>query len=210
MPSLIQKDSVVLFQGDSITDCGRDRANPADLGRGYASLAAAWFSMLHPGLNVRFLNRGIGGNTVKDLEARWLDDCLDLKPAWVSVMVGINEAARRFVYQDPMPPEGYESIYRHILTQAQDQLDARFILIEPFVLPTDSDRALWRTDLDPKIQVVRSLAREFNAVLVPFDGIFAQAAAARDPAFWAADGVHPTPAGHALLAQSWLRAVKAL
>jgi acyl-CoA thioesterase I len=210
MPTIIQKDSVVLFQGDSITNAGRDHSNGADLGRGFVSLTAAWFSMLHPHLNVRFINRGVGSNTVKNLEARWHEDCLDLGPTWVSIMVGINDAARRFAFNEPMPPEEFESIYRHILTQAQDQLDARFILVEPFVLPTDSDRMLWRTDLDPKIQVVRSLAREFRAVLVPFDGILSEAATKREMAYWAPDGVHLTPAGQALLAQSWLRAVKAI
>jgi lysophospholipase L1-like esterase len=69
---------------------------------------------------------------------------------------------------------------------------------------------LWREDLDPKIAVVRQLAREFHAILVPLDGIFAQASTQREPAFWAGDGVHPSNAGHALIAQSWLRAVKAL
>lgn len=209
MQTLIEKDAVVLFQGDSITDAGRDRANGYDLGRGYSSMVAAWFSMMHPEMNVQFLNRGIGGNTVRGLQSRWQADCLDLQPTWVSIMVGINEAARRFVYNEPMSADEYESIYRDILTRARDQLNARLILIEPFVLPTDSDRMLWRTDLDPKIQVVRGLAREFNAILVPLDGIFAAAAAKRELAYWAVDGVHPTPAGHALVTQSWLRSVKA-
>jgi lysophospholipase L1-like esterase len=84
------------------------------------------------------------------------------------------------------------------------------ILLEPFVLPVPVDRVRWREDLDPKIAVVRQLAREFHAILVPLDGIFAQASAQREPAFWAGDGVHPSNAGHALIAQSWLRAVKAL
>jgi acyl-CoA thioesterase-1 len=86
----------------------------------------------------------------------------------------------------------------------------RLILCEPFVLPTSEDRVAWREDLDPKIAVVRRLAREFSAILVPLDDIFAQAATQREPAFWASDGVHPTFEGHALIAQSWLRALKSL
>jgi acyl-CoA thioesterase-1 len=207
---LIEDGAVVLFQGDSITDAGRSRENDADLGRGYANMTAAWFSALHPELNVRFLNRGIGGNTVKDLQARWQADCLDLKPSWVSILVGINEAARRYAHGDPMPHEVYEAAYRDILTQARESLNARLILMEPFVLPTAPDRIQWREDLDPKIDVVRNLAREFGAILIPVDGIFAEAAAKRELAFWAQDGVHPTPAGHALMAQAWLQAVKAM
>ena len=78
------------------------------------------------------------------------------------------------------------------------------------MLPVPEDRLTWREDLDPKIAVVRRLAREFRAVLVPLDGVFAQAATRRDPGFWAPDGVHPSPAGEALMAQAWLRAVKAI
>ncbi|MCX6376481.1 MAG: SGNH/GDSL hydrolase family protein, partial [Armatimonadetes bacterium] len=171
---------------------------------------AAWFSALHPELNVRFLNRGIGGNTVKDLQARWQADCLDLKPSWVSILVGINEAARRYAHADPMPHEVYEATYRDILTQARESLNARLILLEPFVLPTGPDRIQWREDLDPKIQIVRNLAREFEAIFIPLDGFFAQVSTLREPAFWAQDGVHPTPAGHALITRVWLQAVGAL
>ncbi|MDI6827187.1 MAG: SGNH/GDSL hydrolase family protein [Armatimonadota bacterium] len=210
MLPIFEKNALVLFQGDSITDAGRNREAHEDLGRGYAMMAAAWFSAMYPELGVRFLNRGISGNTVLDLKARWKEDCIDLKPTWVSIMIGINDAARRYTQDKPMPHEVYENTYREILTQAKEQLGAKFILLEPFVLPIPEDRIRWREDLNPKIEIVRNLAREFGAILVPMDGIFAQAAAKRDLAFWAPDGVHPTPAGHALMAREWLQAVKAL
>jgi len=208
--SLIEKNAVVLFQGDSITDTGRNREDGNDLGRGYAYLASAWFSAAHPDLNVRFVNRGMGGNTVRDLRARWQADCLDLKPSWVSVMVGINDAAGRYAHNRVIPVEEFEGTYRELLTEAREASGARFVLLEPFVLPTDADRVRWREDLDPKIEAVRRLAREFDAVYVPLDGIFARASAIFEPSFWAADGVHPSPAGHALIAQAWLESVKAL
>jgi lysophospholipase L1-like esterase len=210
MSVLIEPGAVVLFQGDSITDCGRSRADGGDLGHGYALMAAGWFLSLRPESKVTFLNRGIGGNVVADLKARWQADCIDLRPNWVSIMVGINETGRRFSRDDITSAESYESDYRDILTRAREQLEARFILMEPFVLPVPPDRARWREDLDPRIHVVRRLAREFDALLVPLDGLFAQAAARREPAFWAPDGVHPTPAGHALMARAWLEAVGAL
>lgn len=205
---LITEKSLVLFQGDSITDAGRSRENDDDMGRGYASLIGAWFSAMHPEMRVRFLNRGIGGNRVKDLKARWQADCLDLKPDVVSIMIGINDTWRRYDSNNPTSVADYESGFRDILTQSQNQ-GSKLIIIEPFVLPVPEDRATWREDLDPKIDAARRLAREFGALYIPLDGIFAQAAAVREPAFWAADGVHPTPAGHALIAQSWLRAVMA-
>ena len=210
MASLIRDGALVLFQGDSITDAGRDRYDSSHLGSGYAMMASAWFSALYPEKSVRFLNRSIGGNRVRDLQDRWQKDCLELRPDWVSIMIGINDTWRRYDRNDPTSAQDYEAAYRAILEQTRERLNARVILCEPFVLPVPQDREVWREDLDPKLAVVRRLAREFGAILVPQDGIFAQAAAQREPAFWAGDGVHPTSAGHALIAQSWLRAIKAL
>jgi acyl-CoA thioesterase-1 len=210
MASLIEDGALVLFQGDSITDAGRDRYDSNHLGYGYAMMASAWFSALYPAKSVRFLNRGIGGNRALDLQSRWQEDCLDLRPSWVSIMIGINDTWRRYDRNDPTSVQDYEAAYRAILEQTREHVDARLILCEPFVLPVPQDREAWREDLDPKIAAVRRLAREFAAILVPLDGIFAQAATQRELTFWAGDGVHPTSAGHALIAQSWLRAVKAL
>ncbi len=210
MTPLIEASATVLFQGDSITDASRGAMDPENLGSGYAMMAASWFSAAHPELNVRFLNRGISGNRVIDLEQRWDRDCIDLQPDWVSIMIGINDTWRAFDSGDPTATEAYEASYRAILTQTVEKLGANLILIEPFVLPVPEDRKAWRDDLDQRIRVVRALADTFDAVLVPLDGIMNAAGEKRDPAFWAPDGVHPTPAGHALIAQAWLRAVKAI
>jgi acyl-CoA thioesterase I len=205
----IEKQATVLFQGDSITDAGRSRENDDDLGRGYAAMVAAWFSARYPERRVRFLNRGISGNRAKDLRARWQADCLDLAPTWVSILIGINDTWRRYDSDAPTSAEAYETAFRDILTQTRDQLDAQIIILEPFVLPKPPDRAAWREDLDPKIAVARKLAREFNTIFVPLDGPFAAAATQREMDFWLPDGVHPSPAGHALIAQAWLHAVGA-
>ncbi len=210
MCPLFDKGDVVLFQGDSITDAGRNREEPYHLGYGYAMMAASWFQALYPERGVSFLNRGIGGDRVKDLSVRWQKDCLDLKPTWLSLLIGINDTWRRYDRNEATSADSYEAHYRALLERISAVLEVRLILCEPFVLPVGADRDRWREDLDPKIAVVRRLAREFDALYVPFDGLFAQAAAQREPAFWASDGVHPTPAGHAFMAQAWLRAVNAL
>ncbi|MHC5033661.1 MAG: SGNH/GDSL hydrolase family protein [Planctomycetota bacterium] len=210
MPSLIEHNAVVLFQGDSTTAAGRDAGNPADLGQGYAMIAAAWFSALYPERRVSFLNRGIGGNRTVDLKNRWQSDCIELKPTWVSIMIGINDVWWRYEGAEGTSAEHYESLYRDILRPVRDELGAELVLCEPFVLPSAPDREQWREDLDPKIQVVRKLAREFGALLVPLDGVFAEACTHREPEFWAADGVHPSPPAHALIARTWLQAVGAI
>jgi len=209
MIPIIEDDALVLFQGDSITDAGRNYADGNDLGTGYAMLAAAWFSATYPEKRVRFINRGIGGNRACDLRARWQRDCLDLRPDWVSILIGVNDTWRRYDSNDPTPVEAFERDYRAILTAVRDRLRARRIICEPFLLPVPDDRITWREDLDPKITAVRRLAREFGVAYVPLDSLFAAAAARREPAFWLPDGVHPTPVGHALIAQAWLTAVGA-
>jgi lysophospholipase L1-like esterase len=124
-------------------------------------------------------------------------------------MIGINDTWRRYDSGDPTPVGHFERDYRHILTATRRALSAQLVLLEPFCLPVPDDRATWREDLDPKIAVVRKLAQEFDARFIPLDGMFAAAATQREMAFWLPDGVHPTPAGHALIAQAWLRAVGA-
>ena len=209
MPPILDNNVTVLFQGDSITDAGRSRVNDGELGHGYVALAAAWFSALYPEKRVRFLNRGINGNRVKDLRARWQSDYLDLKPDWVSILIGVNDTWRHYGSNDLTTTAAYKRDYRAILNVVRDELNARIIVMEPFLLPTPPDREAWRVDLDPKIAVARKLSREFDAVFVPLDGPFV-AATQREMPFWLSDGVHPTPAGHALIAQAWLQAIKAI
>lgn len=200
-----KEKQTILFQGDSITDAGRDRNDPHALGGGYANMVAAIFNALHPELRLRFLNRGISGNRAAHLAERWHDDCIALRPSWVSILIGINDTWRRYDKNDPTSAEQYEASYRKILNDTQQQIGARLILCEPFLLSCPADREAWREDLDPKIQVVRRLAREFQAIYVPLDGIFAAASTKREPEFWAQDGVHPSQPGHALIAHSWLK-----
>ena len=203
----IPAGATVLFQGDSVTDAGRVRILPDDLGVGYPLLVGSWYSAAFPERGVRFLNRGVSGDRVVDLLERWERDCLALRPDVLSILIGVNETWRAFDAGDPTPAQVFERQYRELLERTQAALPAtRIALMEPFVLPFPPDREAWRVDLDPKIQAVRRLARDFGCALVPLDGLFAEAAARREPAFWAPDGVHPTPAGHGLIARAWLRA----
>ncbi|MEU8265210.1 SGNH/GDSL hydrolase family protein [Micromonospora sp. NPDC048999] len=194
----------VLFIGDSITDAGRDRSCDDDLGSGYAMMAGAWFTARHPGHRATFVNRGISGDRVRDLRARWETDCLAHAPQVVSVLIGVNDTWRRYDQGDPTSVDGFARDYRHIL-EATRRLGARLILIEPFLIPLDDAKRAWRKDLGPKVDAVRRLAAEFDATLVAVDELFQ--AADVDGRVWTNDGVHLTPFGHALLAQQWLRAV---
>lgn len=204
----MKPERIVLFQGDSITDGGRLN-DTEGLGFGYAKMAASMYHARHPESQVTFLNRGISGNTVVDLTNRWESDCLLLRPNLVSIMIGINDCAGRFNDNNPMAVEVFEGHYRNLLKDLQ-VVDATVILMEPFVLPYPEDRILWRQDLDQKINVVRNLAREFGASLLSTDGLLQQASVYKPPIFWAADGVHPSGAGHALIAEAWLKIAEKL
>jgi lysophospholipase L1-like esterase len=195
----------ILFQGDSITDAGRNREEFHNLGGGYPMFAAARLNVICPCNDFEFINCGISGDRSIDLLNRWDDDCLGLKPDVVSVLIGINDTWRRYDSNDPTTAGDYEANYRNILSRIKEKLpDTRIIILEPFVLPTPADRLEWREDLDPKIAAARKLAAEFKTGYVPLDGIFNKYAIISEPEKWAADGVHPTPAGHALIADEWI------
>jgi len=186
--------------GDSVTDCGRDRTDPAALGRG-------WVARLAEALDAdtwTVVNRGISGNRVPDLQARWQSDALDEHPDVLAIMIGINDTWRRYDRDDPTSAEAFEAGYRDLLEQTRGTV-GRVVLIEPLLTPVRAEQWIWREDLDPKIAVVRRLAQEFGCALVPTDGVFNAHAATRPLGDLAADGVHPTPAGHALIRDTVLR-----
>ena len=201
---MIRPDTTVLFQGDSITDASRRRDLPLHLGNGYPAMAAALYSSAWPQRNVTFLNRGCSGDRAANLLERLQADFLDIRPDVVSILIGINDCWRRYRDNDPTPADKFHSDYREIIMRLKEEIDPLIVLCEPFVLPVPEERRLWREDLDPKIDAVRALAREFDAQLVPLDGLFRGASTLRPPEFWAEDGIHPTQCGHMLIARAWL------
>jgi lysophospholipase L1-like esterase len=204
--SFLSEKEVILFQGDSVTDCGRDREDIKSLGTGYPLLVASNLSAMSSN-EFTFINKGISGNRVKDLNDRWDEDCIGLKPTLVSILIGINDTWRRYDSDDPTSVEKFALGYKKLLERTRAETTAKLVLMEPFLLPARKDLERWREDLDPKIQAVRGLAREFNALYIPLDGLFAAACSHKSPDYWAQDGVHPTVAGHGFIARAWIKAV---
>ena len=209
----ISPGSVVLFQGDSITDAGRDReaagrANeqPA-LGSGYASIAATDLLVAYPEHDLRIYNRGISGNKVFQLAERWDEDCLALEPDVLSILIGVNDIwhARNGNYDGTV--ETYERDYDALLRRT---LDARpglmLVVCEPFVLQCGAVDASWFPEFDNYRAAARAVANRHGATWVPFQQAFDAALDVAPAEYWAGDGVHPSPAGAALMAQTWLRA----
>ncbi|MCS5717010.1 GDSL-type esterase/lipase family protein [Herbiconiux sp. CPCC 205763] len=198
--------ATVLFVGDSVTDCER-RSDPDGLGDGYVRVLAATPEL--KGGTV--LNRGISGNRVVDLEARWADDVLAADAlgdsAVVSILIGVNDTWRRYDNDDPTSAADFEAGYRRLLATLVARPSIAIVLMEPFLLPVTPEQSSWRDDLDPKIEVVRRLAAEFGATLVPTDVELTRLAAELGDGgagALAADGVHPTSRGHAVISAIWL------
>lgn len=200
----------VLFQGDSITDAGRNRNDPADLGPGYPRFAAQELQSRFPMQAFTFINRGVSGDRTVELLARWQEDCLDLQPDVVSILIGINDTWRAFDSNLPMTAEEYEANYRRLLEGVRKNTHAKIMILEPFLLHNAPDKDAWREDLNAKIMAARRLAREYAAAFVPLDGLFAAASVAHEPAYWAQDGVHPTEAGARFIARYYAEAFAAL
>lgn len=196
----------LLFIGDSITDCGR-REDPEGLGHGYVRLLADHFAAHEPTATV--LNRGIGGDKVADLEARFGTDCLDHAPDLVTTYVGVNDSWHRFTRGEHVTEESFEQGYRHLLAQlAATVPDAPVLMIIPFVADIDEERARIHSDLDAKVAIIRALAHEHGHRVVDLEQMLATAlTAGHTPQSITDDGVHPTPVGHRLIADAWLDTV---
>ncbi len=203
------ENDLVLFQGDSITDHGRQHDDPECLGTGYAMIAASWFTATHPGLGVRFANRGVSGDQTSHLLERWQADCIDLKPTWVSILIGINDAWRPIHEpENSRTVEEFQADYTAVLDMTRKKLpETRIIICEPFLLEIAGLEEQFRRELAPRVQIARDLARQYADIYVPLDGIFQAASMQMPPEAWAGDAVHPSKAGHALMAKAWLEAI---
>ena len=210
--SELPEGAVILFQGDSITDAGRDRNAAAandvkGLGHGYPHLIAA--SLLHEDAASRpkVFNRGISGNKVPDLKARWEADCFALKPTVLSILIGVNDIWHKLNGNYAGTVADYETGYRELLKSTMQNLpETRIVICEPFVTRTGAVKENWFPEFDERRAVAKKLAEELSLTFVPFQSAFDAAVEIAPPEYWAHDGVHPTLAGHALMASEWRKA----
>lgn len=209
--SLFRPGSRILFQGDSITDCNRARNGAAgqELGEGYPCLIAAACSGPAAGGGPVFLNRGISGNKVADLAARWRQDTLDLRPDVLSILIGVNDLWRHFDHGDALDFEQIRTIYDQLLCEAKAASHGlKLVLCEPFVLRGSATERRW-TEWQPQLTrmqaVVGQLAQKHFAVFVRFQPMFTAACQHAPAAQWLHDGVHPSAEGHQLMAEEWLK-----
>jgi len=203
----------VLFQGDSITDTGRNRTaadanSAAALGNGYPLLIASASLKAHPDRGLRFFNRGISGNKVPDLEARWGNDTIALKPDILSVLIGVNDIWHKLNGNYNGTVAEYENGYTALLAATLRMMpNVRLVVLEPFVTRTGAVNDRWFPEFDERRAAAARVAKGAGATFIPLQAMFDDLSRRSSPAYWAADGVHPTPAGHAAIADAWRAAV---
>ncbi|MFF8691051.1 SGNH/GDSL hydrolase family protein [Streptomyces sp. NPDC015144] len=206
----IKDTDTLLFIGDSITDAGRDRTDPASLGNGYVQeIARTLGERPHAGPRPTVINRGISGHRVYDLEPRWTTDVVEHQPDVVTVKIGINDTWRRYDQQLPSPIDEFEGCLDGLLARAGRETSARLVVVTPFLLPVTPEQAEWFEDLTPRTEAVLRAARAHDALLVRADLVLARAAEDKEATELARDGVHPSPLGHRLIADAWLAEVDA-
>jgi len=204
----IKETDTLLFVGDSITDAGRDRGDSASLGGGYVNeIARTLRARAGDGPVPAVLNRGISGNRVYDLEARWTTDVIDHRPDVVTVKIGINDTWRLYDSQLASPIGKFEACLDGLLADTVRKLSAQLVVITPFLLPVTPDQESWFEDLTPRTDAVLRAAAANGATVVRADLALRHAAETKEAAELARDGVHPTPLGHRIIADAWLAAV---
>lgn len=211
---LTEKNNCLLFQGDSITDAGRDRGRldkanePRALGTGYVFLAASQLLAENFEAKPRIFNGGISGNKVYQLAERWDTDCIAIKPDVVSILIGVNDYWHTFKHGYNGTVEKYKGDYRTLLERTRSELPTvTLVICEPFVLRCGEVNEEWFPEFDRYRSAAKKVSAEFNTIFVPFQYVFNEAAKKAPPQYWTADGVHPTMAGAYLMAQAWLKTV---
>lgn len=207
---MLNKNSLILFQGDSITDTGRtDSADPASsLGYGYPAKIAETLANDYADLGASVINRGISGNRTWDLLERWDKDCIDIKPDYFSLLIGVNDTWRRYDSGMITTAEEYETNMRTLLDRVVKETNAKIILLNIFLLDVTPDKANMRPDLVEKQEVISRLIKEYDVTYFDIQKKFDEMVANGTPMTdLSEDGVHPTDFGHSVIAAEWLKNV---
>ncbi|MGI6173967.1 MAG: SGNH/GDSL hydrolase family protein [Christensenellales bacterium] len=202
----------ILFQGNSITDAQRSRDADFLSGSGYPTIAGGAVVAECPS-EISFVNRAVSGNRVVDLYARWRIDAINLMPDVISILIGINDVWHELGgRKNGVEADRFEKVYAELLAYTKNMLpDVKLMLLEPFVLRADATEADWdffAAEVPLRAEATRRVAEQYGAAFVPLQKAFDEAAKKAPASVFLKDGVHPTPAGHTLIAQRWLEAFR--
>ncbi len=209
----LKDNDVILFQGDSITDGNRGRSkDPNHIhGHGYQYILASEMYADNTDKNFEVINRGISGNRIADLYGRWKEDCLNLKPTVVSILIGANDCSEVFRCDEGSRPERYKKIYRYLLDEVLEQNpDVLLVIMEPFfgISKEEAHNEYMSAHICEYGSAAKEIAEEYGAVFVPLQDMFDEYAKHTDIFSLLWDGVHPTTGGHQLIARRWKECVE--
>lgn len=207
---------LILFQGDSITDCGRNREDITHTGTGYATMVKGELGASCPG-EYSFINKGISGNRIVDVYARIKVDIINLRPDYMSLLIGVNDVWHELGGRcNGVTTEKYEKIYEMLIEEIKESLpEIKIMILEPFVFPgeetasTEEEPERWDVfynEVQKRAAASKRIAEKYNLIFVPLQEMFNQACQKAEPSYWLQDGVHPTAMGHNLITKEWLKA----
>ncbi|MBE6752502.1 MAG: lysophospholipase [Ruminococcaceae bacterium] len=194
-----------LFQGDSITDADRRREDINNFGYGYPNIVAAKYMSESPN-EFRFINKGISGNRIVDLYARIKIDLINLKPDYLSILIGINDVWHELASENGVANEKFRKILSMLIEEVKEELpDIKIIMLEPFVLKGPATGEKWaefRSETELRAKTVKEVAEKYNLSFVPLQNKFDELSKSTETTYWLADGVHPTAAGHGVISKA--------
>ncbi len=204
----LQAGDRILFQGDSITDCGRMGAS-APWGDGYVAMLAGRMRVERPEQRLEVLNRGVSGDRTVELAARWRPDCLDLKPQALSIMIGVNDCWRKLAEwagQTWVQPDAYRANLERLCDQALAGGVRTLVLVSPTSIAPANDDPMNRL-LGEYADAAKAIAQARRALWVDARAPLMAARQQQPEVPWTPDGCHPSIAGHAVIAAAWWKAV---
>lgn len=204
-----------LFQGDSITDAQRNKKLETvagyEIGNGYATTVAAMLGAKHRG-KIEFFNRGVSGNRIVDLYARIKYDIINLKPDYLSILIGVNDVWHEIDWQNGISAEKYKKLYSMLIEEIKEALpDIKIYILEPFLTHGEAVDNVWdtfRSEVEKRAAVSKEIAQKYNLCFVPLQDEFDKAAQTAPCTYWTKEGVHPTAMGHGIIANALIEAVE--
>ena len=196
----------IVFFGDSITDCDRDRNDVNSLGNGYVKILADKLRPIYPDTDIELINKGVSGNEVCDLLARVQSDVIDLNPDAVVIMIGINNTIHKFKYGKELNLPQFESDLTELLTRLKES-GTVVIFLEPFLLPAP-DKLRMRKLFDEELKIIDRVASELADEFVAYDEMFNGVAQSLPYTEFSEDGVHPTHHGSRIIADTAIKAIR--
>lgn len=201
----------ILFQGDSITDAGRSRDNDNDRGTGYPTLVSAELGFKYPN-EYKFINKGISGNRIVDLYARIKCDFINIKPDYLTILIGINDVWHELGGRNGVDNKKFFKVYCDLIDEIKAMLpDVKIFILEPFVLKacaTESKYNVFRKETLMRAESAKAVAEKYGLTFIPLQEKFDKATEKAEPSYWLGDGVHPTAAGHELIAKELVAALE--